>query len=161
MRHKLTKDSRGFTLIELMIILVSVGILIAIIAYTYSGIQARSINTKQETAIRTLQTSIEKFYSINMYYPSLANINNSAWRTTNMPKLNNKMLQGPSWTVKDTACTVNGQAILLSRSQPGCFGYNPTNNGSSCTRSDKTCNEYMLSATLDQSNKRYTLHQLD
>jgi Tfp pilus assembly protein PilE len=144
-----------------MIILVSVGILIAIIAYTYSGIQARSINTKQETAIRTLQISIEKFYSINMYYPSLVNINNSAWRTTNMPKLNNKILQGPSWTVKNTACTVNSEPILLSRSQPGCFGYSPTNNGANCERSDKTCNEYTLSATLDQSNKRYTLHQLD
>jgi len=161
-RQKTKKiNNRGFTLVELMIVLVSVGILIALVFYTYQGAQAKTINTKKESAIRSLQESIEKFYSENMYYPSLANINNSSWRAINMPGLSSKMLQDPTWTNKNTSCTVDGKAILSSTPQPGCFSYAPTNNGVSCVTSDKTCNEYSLSAMLERNNDLYTLHQLD
>ncbi len=160
-KQKLSSSNRGFTLVELMIILVSLGIIVAIIYHTYSGIQNQSINTKKETAIRTLQESIEKFYSKNMYYPSLANINSSAWRNINMPGLTNTMLKDPTWTTKNTLCNLEGKAILLSTPQPGCYGYSPTNNGASCANSDKTCSEYTLSAILEGNKGLYTLHQLD
>jgi len=158
---KPSSNNRGFTLVELMIVLVSLGIIVFIIYQTYSGIQNQSINTKKETAIRTLQESIEKFYSKNMYYPSLANINSSAWRSINMPSLTNKMLQDPTWTTKNTFCNLDGQAVLLSIPRPGCYAYAPTNNGASCANSDTTCSEYTLSAFLVGNKGLYTLHQLD
>lgn len=161
MKKRQNINSSGFTLIELMIVLVSIGILIAIVAYTYNGIQARSINTKKEAAIRSLQVSLEKFYSTNMYYPSLTNINNSSWRVANMANAAAKMIQDPTWNAKNTACTVDGEAILLRTPQNGCFGYSPTNNGVSCQAAQKTCNQYSLSATLEQNSNPYTLHQLD
>lgn len=158
---KTEKNEAGFSLIEIFIILVSIGILFAIVASTYTGIQARSRNNQRTAEIRVLQEHIESFYSQNMYYPSRAEINNAAWRKANLKGVNQSMLQDPSWNKTIKTCTLNGEPILISKSQPGCLGYQPTNNGASCEANATTCNDYTLTATLEQGGGVYSKSQLD
>ncbi len=158
-KHKL--NNQGFSIIEILIVLITVGLLVGIVVYTYAGIRARSRDNARIADITTeLQTNIEAFYSQNMYYPSLKDINNPTWRNTNLPKLPASAIKDPSWTPSNKACTVNSQPILIKKAQPGCYGYAPTNNGSSCEAADTTCNQYTLTASLEQGGL-YIKTQLD
>ncbi len=152
---------QGFTLVEILIMLVLVGVLITIVMLDYSGAKARSRNDTRITAIKSLQDYIEKFYSQNTYYPSLADMNNPSWLATNLKSVTPSMYADPSWTASNKACTKNNQPILLSKSEPGCYGYDPTNSGVSCEADDTTCSDYTLTATLEDRQGTYTLRQLD
>ena len=161
MRSHLNNDTKGFSLIEIFVVLISVGVLVAIVVTTYSGIQARSRNNTRTANITTLQEYIEKFYSQNMYYPSLKDMNSASWRAANMKGLALGALKDPSWTVANKFCTVNGAPVLIDSSKPGCYGYAPTNNGANCETQDSTCNDYTLTATLEQGGGVYSKKQLD
>jgi prepilin-type N-terminal cleavage/methylation domain-containing protein len=75
----LNKNNKGFTIVELLIVIVVIGILALLVLTTYSGIQAKARNSKRQTDIASLQTHLEGFYSDNNgYYPSLTDMNNQA-----------------------------------------------------------------------------------
>lgn len=160
MKNKKSSES-GFSLIEILIIVIAVGVLIGIVANTFAGIQARSRNTQRTATVRILQEHVESFFAHNMYYPSLADMNNPNWLKANMKGVNTNMYKDPSWTAKNTKCSVDGHPILISKAQPGCLGYNPTNNGASCEALDTTCDNYTLTASLEQGAGIYALSQLD
>ncbi len=155
------RNSDGFSLIEILIVIVAVGVLVAIVVNTFAGIQARSRNSQRTDDLKTLQEHIESFFAHNMYYPSLSDMNNPSWLKANMKGVSTSMYADPSWTPHNTKCTLNGHPILLKKSEPGCFGYDPSNNGASCESSDTTCDDYTLSASLEQGAGTYDLSQLD
>lgn len=88
-------------------------------------------------------------------------MNNAAWRKANLKGVSQSMLEDPSWSKTNKACTLNGQPILIAKSQPGCLGYQPTNNGASCEADATSCNDYTLTATLEQGGGVYSKSQLD
>src|SRR6202012_2031172 len=97
--------NRGFTIVELLIVIVVIGILALLVITTYSGIQAKARNAKRQTDIQAIQTQLEAFFSQNGYYPSLTDINqgtsattnaDSTWVTTNMKSLDQTALSDPS-----------------------------------------------------------------
>lgn len=155
------KNEQGFSFIELLIVLITIGILVGIIVVTYNNNQAKSRNNIRTADIRTLQVAVEKFYSQNNYYPTLSEMNSLNWRKANLSNLSQSTFKDPSWTPKNKACNVNGQPILLKQSQPGCYGYSPTNNGASCAAVATSCSDYTLSATLEDNKGIYTKRQLD
>ena len=73
----LKKRERGFTIVELLIVIVVIGILALLVITTYSGIQAKARNAKRQTDIQAIQTQLEAFFSQNGYYPSLSDMNDS------------------------------------------------------------------------------------
>ncbi len=154
-------SQQGLSLIELSIVLVTVLILVAIVGFAYDGIKARSRNDQRTTQIRKLQVFIETFYSQNMYYPSRADLNNFSWDQLNFKGFSINDIKDPLWASKGKACTVNNNPILLAKSQLGCFGYNPTNNGASCEKNAQNCDKYTLTATLENRGGIYTKSQLD
>ena len=77
-------NAKGFTIVELLIVIVVIGILALLVITTYSGIQAKARNSKRQTDIQSIQTQLEAFFSQNGYYPSLGNMNDSSWLSSNM-----------------------------------------------------------------------------
>src|ERR1700679_3156638 len=92
----LKKNDKGFTIVELLIVIVAISILVLLVVTTYSGIQAKARNAKRQSDIATLQTQLEAFYSQNGYYPSLKDMNSQSWLNTNMKTLDQEALVDPS-----------------------------------------------------------------
>src|ERR1700752_1606885 len=92
----LKKRNQGFTIVELLIVIVVIGILALLVITTYSGIQAKARNSKRQSDVKSLQTQLEAFFSQNGYYPSLGDMNSGAWLTSNMKSLDQNALIDPS-----------------------------------------------------------------
>ena len=59
--HKRTRNQKGFTLIELMIVVAIIGILTAIAFPLYANIQARARMAKAQADARTLASAVSVF----------------------------------------------------------------------------------------------------
>jgi prepilin-type N-terminal cleavage/methylation domain-containing protein len=145
---KLKNKDSGFTIIELLIVIVVIGILAAIVITTYSGIQAKARNAVRQTDIQSIQTQLEAYYSQNGHYPSNADLNSASWRAANMPSLDPNALIDPS--SGDT--TSNVQVADNSTGQAKEYSYYPvdsTGSSANCEANDTTCSAYTLVATYE------------
>ncbi len=59
----------GFTIVELLIVIVVIGILATISIVAYSGIQGRSNNVAIQTDLRQFAHAVEQFNAVNGRYP--------------------------------------------------------------------------------------------
>jgi prepilin-type N-terminal cleavage/methylation domain-containing protein len=138
------KKQKGFTIIELLIVIVVIGILAAIVITTYGGIQAKQRNTTRQDDVKSLQAQLEAFYSQNGYYPSLTDMNSASWRTKNMTSLDTNDLIDPS------SSETNANVQLTATPGAKVYAYQVTDsNGNSCETSDTNCAKYTLTATYE------------
>jgi len=63
------KRSHGFTIVELLIVVVVIGVLASITAVAYSNMQQRSRTASRITAIRSIQKGLESYRTIHGIYP--------------------------------------------------------------------------------------------
>jgi general secretion pathway protein G len=62
---------KGFTIVELLIVIVVIGILAAITIVAYSGIQTRGRDSVRSSDVKSIQTALEMYKSDNGVYPPL------------------------------------------------------------------------------------------
>ncbi len=62
--------NRGFTIVELLIVIVIIGVLAAIIASVYSGIQDRANNQKTEAVVAEYKKALIQYAVTNGVYPA-------------------------------------------------------------------------------------------
>ncbi|HVV25687.1 MAG TPA: prepilin-type N-terminal cleavage/methylation domain-containing protein [Candidatus Saccharimonadales bacterium] len=136
--------NRGFTIVELLIVIVVIGILALLVITTYSGIQAKARNAKRQTDIQAIQTQLEAFFSENGYYPSFADLDNQTsptWVKDNLKSLDPNALIDPS-SSSSSETLVNGTG-----GADKTYQYAPTaSDGTSCEDKDTTCAKYTLTA---------------
>jgi prepilin-type N-terminal cleavage/methylation domain-containing protein len=70
--NNLKAKNQGFTIVELLIVIVVIGILAAITIVSYAGITARANGTKAQTNGANVQKVVEAFNADKGYYPALA-----------------------------------------------------------------------------------------
>lgn len=151
------RDQQGFTIVELLIVIVVIGILAALVVTTYAGIQAKARDSKRQTDIQALQTQIEAFYASNNYYPAMVDLNSSSWRSTNMKSLDAGAMTDPSGS---DATLINTTPTSTSHA----YEYLAKNAaGTECTTGDNTCATYTLQAYLETGSGThlYTKTNLD
>src|SRR6202012_2103576 len=68
----LSKRKEGFTIVELLIVIVVIGILAGLVITTYNGIQQKARNTERQTDLKTFPSQLEAYYAINGHYPTTA-----------------------------------------------------------------------------------------
>lgn len=139
----LKKRNQGFTIVELLIVIVVIGILALLVITTYSGIQQKARNSKRSSDVATIQTQLEAFFQNSGYYPSLADMNSSSWLNTNMKSLDTQALVDPS-NPTQSKTLVSGNGTAKS------YAYNVTDSsGASCETTDTNCAKYTLTATYE------------
>lgn len=87
------KNNRGFTIVELLIVIVVIGILAALVIVTYNGIQQKARDTERKTDINALASHLEAYNASAGRYPTLVNVNDTAFRAANMKGLPGDALQ--------------------------------------------------------------------
>lgn len=148
------KPAAGFTIIELLIVLVVIGILSTLVITTYSGVQSKNRNNDRQANIDTLQGQLETYYAQHNMYPTLANLNNAEWRKANLKALATDGLKDPSWNKDNKICTVDGKAIASNEPADNCYAYQVTTaDGSACDNKATPCAQYTLTAKLEGSGK--------
>jgi prepilin-type N-terminal cleavage/methylation domain-containing protein len=95
----LKKQNKGFTIIELLIVIVVIGILAALVLNSFQGVQARARDTERRTDINSVATQLEVYYQDIGGYPLLtANINTDSWITTNLKGASVDAFRAPGQT---------------------------------------------------------------
>jgi prepilin-type N-terminal cleavage/methylation domain-containing protein len=98
-----TVRARGFTLVELLIVIVVIAILAAITIIAYNGIQQRAHTSGQKTAASTLHKKVEAYYAINNAYPTYSPTSNTI--TPLLNGIKDSSLAGSGISLKGAALT--------------------------------------------------------
>lgn len=98
---------KGFTIVELLIVVVVIAILAAITVVSYNGITARSTNAALKTDLSTASKKIEQYQIENSQYPNLT------WVTNNITLGNGAVL---SYTSTATTYCLQGVVNSLGMS---------------------------------------------
>lgn len=134
----LNKRSQGFTIVELLIVIVVIGILATLVIVTFTGVNQRARDSQRQTDITALNSQLEVFYAQNGYYPTLANLNDSTYRSTNFKGLDAEALVDPKGNSADTT-------PLATATSATEYGYVT----SGCDATTNQCTGYELIATLE------------
>ncbi len=135
----LKKNNRGFTIVELLIVIVVIGILAALVIVTYNGIQQKARDTERKTDIKAVQGQLEAYWANNAKYPTMANMNDATFRSANLKGLDPAALADP----KDA-----GSQSLCAATTSSCYGYVLTPSGCD-NAANGDCSNYVLTATLE------------
>jgi general secretion pathway protein G len=130
---------KGFTIVELLIVIVVIGILAALVVVTYNGIQQKARDTERKTDINALHGQLEAYQAQNGKYPTLANVNDTAFRSTDMKGLDAAALQDPKGTAQTLVDTPAANEYAYVAAPAGC---DDLVGGTDCT-------SYALTATLE------------
>jgi prepilin-type N-terminal cleavage/methylation domain-containing protein len=141
----LKKQESGFTIVELLIVIVVIGILAALVITTFNGIQQKGRDTERETDIKALHGQLEAYYAQNGKYPTLANMNDNngaaSWVGTNLKGLDREAFHDPK--------AANGAYTMVGAAAANAYAYAaaPANCDNTATNGD--CLSYTLTATLE------------
>lgn len=136
------KKNSGFTIIELLIVIIVIGILATLVIVTYNGIQQKARNTKRDTDINAIQGQVEAFFAQNGKYPTLNNVNDSTWRSTNMKGLDKEALKDPNNSKTDGT---QYNLVPTTTADSYVYAVAPTD----CNNAGADCIGYTLTATLE------------
>jgi prepilin-type N-terminal cleavage/methylation domain-containing protein len=101
---KQMKNQKGFTIVELLIVIVIIGILAALVIVAYNGIQNRAKTTSHQSSADTLAKKIEAYNSVRGTYLAPASVpNTTATVVTELATVNESTLTGSGISLSGTA----------------------------------------------------------
>jgi prepilin-type N-terminal cleavage/methylation domain-containing protein len=136
----LKSKQSGFTIVELLIVIVVIGILATLVIVTFSGVQQKARDTKRETDIKALASQLEVYYANNGSYPALAQLQDNTWVQANLKGLDTAGLVAPNGT---------GSNTMSATASKTTYQYVPTPTG--CTTAAKDCTGYTVTAQREAS----------
>ena len=102
---------RGFTIVELLIVIVVIGILAAIVIVAYNGVQSRANTTARNTTAENLAKKLESYNGVKSAYPTfdtLANI------TTAMNAVPEASLTGSGISIGTPSASTDNSRVRLT-----------------------------------------------
>lgn len=91
----LKQKQSGFTIVELLIVIVIIGILAGLVITTFVGIQARGRDSERRTDLKAMQGQLEAYFADNGGYPTRDDFSDATWRTNNKVTLDVKAQSDP------------------------------------------------------------------
>ena len=134
------RNQHGFTILEILLVLVIIGLLGTLVFSTYAGIRRSQRNQERHRDIQDIYQQLEAYDVENAKYPTIANINDSTWRATNMKTLDKESLRDPS----------SKAYALVAMPTKNAYSYEVVAaDGTPCDNAAKPCAHYTLTATLE------------
>lgn len=134
---------RGFTIIELLIVIIVIGILALLVYTSFNNVTRDARNRERETDVKALHSSLEAYYAQNGVYPTLANVNDSTWRSTNLRGFDSAALQDPQGSAE----------TLVAAPAADVYAYDVSDDsGNACDNGaagGTDCTQYTITATLE------------
>ncbi len=139
-----SKQQRGFTTIELVLVIVIIGILSALVVTTRSGVQQNERNAERQRDIKELRNGLESYFTQANQYPTIENLNDSRWRSTQLKSIEANVFGDPS------ATNVSASSVLANKPAQNSYAYAVTSaSGAPCGTPKDPCTQYTLTATLE------------
>jgi len=139
MLHQKPKQ-QGFTVIELLIVVLVIGILATLVIVTYSGIQVKNRDSKRRNDVEAIAMQLEVYNASHGAYPALSELSNGTWVQKNLKNLNSDHLKAPGSKNSDSI-----SSILSATS----YQYVP--GPADCTTAKATCTTFTLTAKPESS----------
>jgi type II secretory pathway pseudopilin PulG len=138
----------GIVISTIFTLLFVIGIILALVLVTTTGVQQKARDTERKTDIKAIASYAETYNAQTGYYPSLDEINNTVWRSTNFKDLDQEAYKDPQGT----------EIYLVSTQLPYNYAYEvrPEN----CDNKAVKCTSYNLTAILEEMNSAYSLESL-
>ncbi len=138
----LKNKQSGFTIVELLIVIVVIGILAALVITTFNGIQQKGRDTERQTDIKAIHGQLEAYYAQNGNYPALGDIDTAAKATTLFKGLDKEALSDPQANPKTY--------VLVSTPAAKAYSYQvyETDGTTNCTVA-ANCAKYILTTTTE------------
>ncbi len=115
---------KGFTIVELLIVIVVIGILAAIVIVAFNGVQNRAKTQAGNTAASTVQKKIEAYNAASTSgYPTTTV---AATLKTNLDSIDDSKITGINLVVPTALSSTNGQnsvGIEVCNAPAGATGY--------------------------------------
>ena len=144
----LKKRDEGFTIVELLIVIVIIAILATLILVGIGGKDKAARDAKRSDSIAKISEALEVYY-VNggtNHYPSYADVTGSGWSATNL-KLKDEIWVDPSGPTLGGAVTLATSLVNGATATATKYAYGPTQlDGSSCEADDTLCKKYTLAA---------------
>jgi len=150
----LKNKNKGFTIVELLIVIVVIGILATLVIVTFTGIQQKARNSQRQTDINAVDSHVEAYYASSGNYPTYAQLNDSTWRAANLKGLDPAALVGPKGgTLGHTSAAPTGDSYEYYATESANAAAECTATG---TTDDTACDTFTVSALLEGGSTVYT-----
>jgi type II secretory pathway pseudopilin PulG len=148
--HKQRRQG-GFSTLELILILVVIGVLLALVITSRAGVQQNRRDSERQSDIKELRDGLEGYFAATNHYPTLNELNDNAWRNTHLKSIEDHVFRDPSGS--DNKFTDKPTANVYTYSVTSASG-NP------CGSAESPCTQYTLSASLEGGGL-YTKYNLN
>lgn len=133
------RKSEGFTIIELLIVIVIIGILATIVIVNFTSAQRNARNSQRKSDIGILATQLQAYYAQTGSYPADADMANSTAAKALTPPI-----EADDDAFKDPNDTDSTMATGSAGPTANTYSYDASPAG--CTTAAKDCTSYTISA---------------
>ncbi|MCL4397478.1 type II secretion system GspH family protein [Patescibacteria group bacterium] len=143
---------RGFTLIELMVVISVIAILSTIALFGLNKAQASARDSSRQQIMNGIRTALERYYGDNQFYPGPGGVGYQWSGASDSPidtLVTGKYLVIPPKDPCKNGTTIPSTGTMgASDCAPTAYAYTATQaDGSACTTADKNCTKYTLTLT--------------
>lgn len=145
---KTNSNQKGFTIVELLIVIVIIGILGLLVLNTVTGAQARARDSERQSDVNALATQLEVRYNEEGGYPLLSQITDVASAKALFPGIDGNALGAPGGTGFDLVAGPSSDIRQYGYETPGC------------TVADQ-CDSFILTYVKEQDDSVQTKNSLN
>jgi prepilin-type N-terminal cleavage/methylation domain-containing protein len=137
MKLKTIRNSKGFTIVELLIVIVVIGILAALVLNSFRGVQERARDTKRRTDVNAQASQLEVYYTDNGGYPVFTGqIDADSWISGNLKGADLNAWRAPNQTANSM--------VNSATPDKDHYGYTPLQNDGTTACTTAPCAKYKL-----------------